>query len=85
MLNTTKTGLAFGLFFAAVHVVWSIVVALSWGQALIDFIWWAHMLEPMVTVMPFDFLASITVIILSFFVGFMVGNVFAHIYNKLSR
>lgn len=82
-IHPHKAGLALGLLFGGVHLVWSIIVALGWGQWLIDFILWAHMVQVDYVVGPYDLAASLTVIGLTFVVGFVVGTVFARIWNKL--
>jgi hypothetical protein len=84
-LNPIKTGLALGSMIALVHLVWSIIVALGWGQALVDFILWAHMVHVQYVVGPFDATACITLLIVTFLVGFLVGKVFAHIWNKVHK
>ncbi|MDB5194846.1 MAG: hypothetical protein JWO84_30 [Parcubacteria group bacterium] len=84
-LNPKKTGLTLGLLFAAVHVIWSLIVAFGWGQAVIDFVMWAHMVHATHIVGPFDLAASLTVITLSFLIGFVVGAVFSKIWNQLNK
>jgi hypothetical protein len=83
MMHPYKTGLALGGLAAGTHIIWSLIVALGWGQAWIDFVFSMHMLKPIVKVMPFDFGNAIGVIILAAIIGFVMGNVFAHIWNRI--
>ena len=84
-LNPVKTGLAFGKLFGLVHLIWAILVALGWAQALVNFSQWAHMVSVPVVVEAFDFSAAITVIIVAALVGCVIGYVFARIWNWLYR
>ena len=83
MLNPYKTGLALGGLAAVVHLLWSIVIALGWGQGLLDFGFSMHSIKPVFLVQPFDLVRSIELIILAAIIGFIVGKVFAHIWNKV--
>ena len=84
-LNPAKTGLAVGKLLGGVHIVWVIVVALGWGQALVNFSMWAHMVGINIIVQPFNVSAAITVIIVAFLVGCVIGYAFAKIWNWLHR
>lgn len=84
-LNPKKAGLALGIVISGFHIVWSVLVALSWGQSLMDFILWAHMVHTVHTVGPFDLTASLTLIVVTFVVGYVVGFVFAKVWNKVHK
>jgi len=84
-LNPTKTGLALGGLVGGVHLVWSILIAFGWAQALVNFSQWAHMVSVPVVVKTFDLSAAITVIVIAGIIGAVVGNVFARIWNYLHR
>ena len=84
-LNPTKTGLAFGKLVGGVHLVWAILVALGWAQALMDFIFWAHMFNLEFVVKPFDASAAITLIIVTSIIGAIFGYFMAIIWNRLHR
>lgn len=84
-INPCESGLAVGALFGGLHVVWSILIALGWAQALINFIFWAHMLRLPLAANPFDLSAAITLIVVSSFVGYVVGYAFASIWNRLNH
>ncbi len=82
-LNPRSAGLAVGAFTGGCHLVWSILVALGWAQALVNFVLWAHMVNMSYVVGPFDLTAAATLIILTTIVGYVAGNVFARIWNRV--
>lgn len=82
-LNPRKTGLALGKLLGSVHLVWAVLVALGWAQALVDFSQWAHMVSAPVVVGAFDLSAAMTVILVATLIGYVLGYVFATIWNWL--
>ncbi|MDP3725602.1 MAG: hypothetical protein Q8R36_00215 [bacterium] len=83
--NRNKVGLVFAALFGGVHVLWSILVFLGWAQPLVNFILWAHMIQVLYVVGPFDALASATLIVVTAFVGYVVGSVVSVIWNKVHQ
>ncbi len=84
-LNTHKTGLTFGLVVAGAHLVWSIFVGLGWAQWWVNFILWAHMIQVQVVVAPFDWVATLTLLVITFLLAYVVGFVVASLWNKLHK
>ncbi len=84
-LNPTKTGLAVGKLVGGLHLIWVILVALGWAQALATFSMWAHMVSVPVIVRPFDLVAAVTVVVVAAVIGYVIGHVFAKIWNYLHR
>ena len=84
-LSPTKTALAVGVFLGGWHLIWSLLVALNWGQPLYDFILWAHMIHLQLIIGPFDFLAATVLVAVTFLFGCAIGYVFAAIWNWLHR
>lgn len=84
-LNPTKTGLALGKLVGGLHLVWAILIALGWAQALVDFSLWAHMVSMPVVVKAFDLSAAITVVIIATLIGYVVGYFFALLWNRIHR
>ncbi len=83
--NTNKVGLVFAALFGGVHAVWSILVFLGWGQALVDFILWAHMIQVSYIVGPFDVIASATLIVVTAAIGYVVGSIASVVWNKVHQ
>ena len=84
-LNPRTTGFIVGAFVGGCHVVWSVLVALGWAQALVNFMLWAHMVAMTYTVQPFDLTAALTLVIVTTLVGCVAGYVFALIWNRMQR
>ena len=84
-LNPTKTGLALGKLVGGLHLVWAILVAFGWAQALVNFSMWAHMVSVPVVVGAFNLSAAVTVIIVATAIGYVLGYTFAKIWNWLHR
>lgn len=84
-LNPVKTGLALGKLVGGIHLIWAILIALGWAQALVDFSLWAHMVSSPVTVEAFDFSAAATLVVAAAAVGYAIGYAFAKLWNWLHR
>jgi hypothetical protein len=82
-LDRHRTGLVVGLFIGGWHVLWSALVAIGWGQALIDFILWAHMVHLPYVVGPFEIVAAATLIVVTSIAGYAMGWIFAFLWNRL--
>lgn len=85
MANPNKVGLVVGALIGGWHVLWSLLVLLRWAQPILDFIFWAHMIQPIYVVKPFDLLAAITLIMITCVIGYIFGFVGAFIWNRLHR
>ncbi|HCR52027.1 TPA: hypothetical protein DIV48_00065 [Candidatus Kaiserbacteria bacterium] len=84
-LNPGKTGLAVGKLVGGVHLIWAILVAFGWAQALVNFSLWAHMVSAPVVVKAFDLSAAVVLVIVATAVGCVIGYAFAKIWNWLHR
>ena len=84
-INPSKAGVALGLLLGGFHLVWSVLVALGWAQAIYDFILWAHMVHLSFTVGPFDMSATVTLVIMTTVVGYVLGYCFALVWNRVHR
>lgn len=85
MANPNKVGLVIGALIGTWHVVWSLLVFLSWAQPIIDFIFWAHMIKPVYFVKPFDPVAAVALIVITAVIGYVFGFFGAIIWNRLHR
>jgi len=83
MANPNKVGLVFAAVIGGWHLIWAILVLLGWAQSIIDFIFWAHMIQPVYVIKTFDPLAAVTLIIITAVIGYIFGFVGALIWNKL--
>lgn len=85
MTNPNKVGLVFGALLGGFHLFWSILVLLGVAQSIYDFILWAHMIHLAITIGPFDATATITLIIFTSVMGYILGNVGARVWNRIHR
>ncbi len=81
-INKNKTGLTFGFLISFIHIIWSILVVLGLAQWWLNFVLGVHMLSVQVTVLPFDFIKAITLVIMTFVVGYVFGWLMAFFWNK---
>jgi len=85
MTNPNKVGLVIGALIGGWHLVWSILVLLGGAQPIIDFIFWAHMIQPIYVIKSFSISASLTLIVITAVMGYIFGYIGAMIWNKLHR
>lgn len=84
-INRNNTGLTFGAFMALFHACWSLLILFGWAQGFIDWIFGLHMIEPPYTIAPFSWGNALLLIIVTGILGYIMGWVFAWIWNKLHR
>ena len=84
-LDAQKTALTLGAFVAGCHFLWAVIVALGFGQRLVDFKLGLHMISIPVTVGPFNAATAVMMIVAAFIAGYVFGWVFAWLWNWLHR
>lgn len=84
-LKVHETGMVLGAMMALVHAVWAIMVWLGVGQGYLDWIFTLHSLDNPFTVLQFDLVRSLTLIVVTFVVGYGVGWIFANIWNRVVK
>ncbi len=85
MFNAHKCGLFSGAFFALVHALWSLLVAVGVAQAYMDFIFRLHMLEPFMVVLPFSIGSAALLVVLTGIIGYIVGYVSCQMWNAMVK
>jgi hypothetical protein len=83
--NLNKVGLVIGALIGGWHGLWALLVLLGWAQPLMDFVFWAHMINPVYVVKAFDPKAAATLVVITFIMGYAFGFVGALLWNKLHR
>jgi len=84
-ISPSKTALTFGILLGGFHFMWAILIAFGWAQAIMDFIFWAHMISLPFVVKPFDATATVTLIIVTSIIGAIFGYFMAIVWNRLHR
>lgn len=80
-LDPKKTGLGLGSLVALTHLIWSLLVALGLAQGWMEWILSLHFLDNPFTVGTFEVVTALTLIVVTGLVGFVIGWVFAKIWN----
>ena len=84
-MKVHKTGQTLGFFFALLHAVWEVLVALGIAQSLMDFKLSMHSLNNPFHVGAFSLGTAIELVIISYIGGYIIGSVFAIVYNKFNK
>ena len=86
-LEKNKTALTLGAFFAVIHAVWALWIAVNKEslQNLLNWIFNVHFLEPYWIITSFNFLGAIFLVIATFIIGYIFGWVFAVLWNWLHK
>jgi len=82
-IHPVKAGLTLGALIGGWHLCWASLVALGWAQPFIDFIFWMHFIQPVYVVGPFVAARAVMLVAVTSGVGFVVGYVFALLWDKL--
>ncbi len=82
-LGPQKSGLVLGSLVGGWHLLWAIIVAIGWGQPLIDFIFWMHFLKPVFVVEPFAGGRAVVLIAVTSAIGYFLGVIGAVLWNRL--
>lgn len=85
MTNPNKVGLVFGALFGGWHLLWSLLVLTGFAQTIYDFVLWAHMIHLAIIIGPFDMTAAVTLIVFTAVMGYVVGYISAHVWNRVYR
>ena len=84
-VNVISFGLALGGVVGLWHLCWIALVALGWAQAVIDFVFRVHFIQPALHVEPFVPATAAILIVLATAAGFTAGVVLATAWNWLQR
>ena len=86
-LNKNQVGLIVGVFFAVIHAVWALVVAVipSALQAFLNWVFGLHFLVPIYVLTSFDILNAVLLVVVTFVCGYIFGWVFAAIWDWLAK
>ena len=84
-MSLMKSALIGGLSLASLHLVWVLIIATGFAQALIDWIFKLHMLSSPFQVQPFNLGYAATLLLITFLVGCFYGGIFELIRSLLKR
>jgi hypothetical protein len=84
-IHPNRAGLILAMMAGGIHAIWSLIVAMGWGQALINFILWVHFIKPVYEIEPFNIVTALLLVLVTASIGYAVGNGFAMLWNKLCK
>ena len=86
-IDKNKAGLSLGVFFASVHLIWAILIAIipSLMQSFIDWIMALHFLGISITVQAFNIFNAVLLVIFTFIVGYVFGWLFGFFWNWIVK
>ena len=84
-MNSHKVGLTLGFFAGLWHLVWSVLIALGWAGSLLDFVFSMHSLNNPYIIAPFSLGRSVLLVVITFVIGYVVGNVFVKIWKSVHK
>ncbi|MBA3859481.1 MAG: hypothetical protein C0507_21465 [Cyanobacteria bacterium PR.3.49] len=83
LLNGMRTGITVAAVTAVWHAGWLVLVATNTAQHVSDALFRLHFIEPPYLVSPFHLDIALTLLVISSFGGFLIGYLFALIWNSL--
>ncbi|HMN52110.1 MAG TPA: hypothetical protein PKB01_08630 [Xanthobacteraceae bacterium] len=84
-LNVHRTGLTLATFVGSIHLLWSAVVALGFGQEAANFVLRLHFVKPVYSINPFQIDTAALLVALTVAVSYCLGAFFALIWNRVQR
>jgi hypothetical protein len=84
-IRSISAGIAGGLFLAALHAVWAILVWSGTAQPIMDFIFRLHMIRPPYLIEPFNLTTAVALVFVTGAIGFVSGWFLAVIWNRVTR
>ena len=84
-IDPIKSGLVLGTLMGGLHLVWALLVAVGWAQAILNFVLWMHFIKPIYLVEPFDIGTAALLVVVTAFVGFVIAFLFGMLWNHLHR
>ena len=83
-LNKNSAGLSLGIILVLVHLLWFIIILLGLAQPLLSWIVESHFVKINIEIAQFNFITATLTLIRAFIGGYIIGWLFAFIYNKLA-
>lgn len=84
-INVNRAGLIFGAFLGLFHLVWAIMVAVGFAQAILDFIYGIHFLNNPFTVASFEVGTAALLVLVTAVTGYVLGVVLAWLCNLINK
>jgi K+-sensing histidine kinase KdpD len=82
-INKNRAGIVVGSLTGLWHLIWSLLVAFGVAQAVINWVFRLHFIQPPYTITAFNVVTAVTLIVVTSVIGFVVGWLFGAIWNWL--
>lgn len=82
-INANKIGLVLGIFFALIHFLWIILVASGAAKQFMDYALSLHFMSDVYSIGVFSLGTAAMLLIFTFISGYVLGFVFAWIWNAV--
>jgi len=83
-INPFKSAVSVGAVVGLWHLCWVVLVALGWGQAVLDFILGLHFIQMQYHLAPFAVGTAAVLVAVTFTAGSLFGLAFALVWNRLA-
>jgi hypothetical protein len=80
-----RAGLVLGALIGGWHLLWAVLVAVGWGQTILNFVFWMHFLKPPYTVGPFSAGIAAVLIVVTSVIGYLMGYILGLLWNWIHR
>jgi hypothetical protein len=80
-----RAGLVLATLLGGWHLLWALLVAVGWAQAVLNFVFWIHFLNSPYTVVPFHAGIAVILILVTATLGYVIGYVLAVLWNWIHR
>ena len=84
-LNKKQAGLTLGTISALYHFLWVLVVALGYGQSLLDWVYSMHFIDSAQLVGTVNFGTAAIGIVKALICGYVTGWIFASLWNRFGK
>jgi len=84
-MNKHAVAMVVGSFLGLMHLAWAILVAMNLAKPLMDWVLHLHMMTMSYSIMPFGFLTALGLVVFTFVCGYVLGWVFAALWNTYRK
>ena len=84
-VRVNQAGLVMALLLGGFHLMWAMIVASGLAQGLMNFIFWLHFIRAVHVIETFEPLRAAGLVLLTSIIGYVIGSVFALLWNRLNR